>query len=246
MRKHSSKNDEKMSRRETTPGAASEAREATPPPGGTLGIRLRAALEAEILEGRLKPGDKLDEVVLGDRFQVSRTPVREALRGLAATGLVAFQPRQGAIVARPTVGEVVDLFELVAELEGLATRLAVERLDDAGRSRIVEAHEACRETAKGFDPDCYYAMNGVFHRAVRRCARNTILEHEIGSLDKRLSPYRRFITFRPGRTATALREHEAIVESVIAGHAATAAAAMRDHVRILGDDALALAKSLRF
>jgi DNA-binding GntR family transcriptional regulator len=212
----------------------------------TLGIRLRAAIEAEILDGRLKPGDKLDELVLGERFQVSRTPVREALRGLSAAGLVEFQPRQGAIVARPTVGEVVDLFEVVAELEGVAARLAIDRLDEASQRRIIEAHESCREAAGGSDAARYYAMNGLFHEAVRSAAANAVLAHEIASLDKRLSPYRRFITFRPGRTATALREHEAIVEAIIARDGGAAAAAMRDHVRILGEDALALAKSLRF
>ncbi len=212
----------------------------------TLGSRLRAAIESEIVDGRLKPGTKLDEGLLSERFSVSRTPVREALRGLAAVGLVSFQPRQGAIVASPTVGEVVDLFELVAELEGIAARFVAERIDTAGEQRIVEAHDACREAAQGFDPERYYAMNGVFHRAIRDGAANAALATEIESLDKRLSPYRRFITFRTGRTETALREHEAIVEAIVARDASGAAKAMSDHVRILGEDALALAKSLRF
>jgi DNA-binding GntR family transcriptional regulator len=221
-------------------GAATGAAE------GTLAIRLRAAIESEILEGMLKPGTKLDEAALADRFSVSRTPVREALRGLAAVGLVAFRPRQGAIVASPTVGEVVDLFELVAELEAVAARLAVERLDDPQERRIKESHDGCREAARGLDPERYYRMNGVFHSAIREAAGNRMLVQEIEFLDKRLSPYRRFITFRPGRTETALREHEAITEAILRRDAEGAAQAMRSHVRILGEDALALARSLRF
>ena len=213
---------------------------------GTLAARIRAAIESEIVSGALKPGTKLDEVVLGKRFSVSRTPVREALRGLAGVGLVAFQPRQGAIVACPTVGEVVDLFEVVAEMEGVAARLAAEHLDAGLEESIRQAHAACREAAQGFDPERYYERNGVFHAAIRRAACNAVLSSQIESLDKRLSPYRRFITFRPGRTETALREHDAITEAILDRDAASAAQAMRNHVRILGEDALALAKSLRF
>lgn len=217
-----------------------------PGAGGTLAIRLRAAIEVEILEGRLKPGTKLDEAALAVQFSVSRTPVREALRALAAVGLVSFEARQGAIVASPTVGEVVDLFEVVAELEAAAARLAVERLEVVEEHQIREAHDRCREAASGSDPERYYAMNGEFHSAIRHAAGNRVLIQEIELLDKRLSPYRRFITFRPGRTETAIREHEAITESISRRDGEGAAHAMRSHVRILGEDALALAKSLRF
>lgn len=212
----------------------------------SLAVRVRAAIESEIVDGRLKPGTKLDEAQISERLSVSRTPVREALRGLAAVGLVSFQPRRGAIVASPTVGEVINLFELVAELEGFAARLAVERIDAESERLIIDAHDRCREAAQGFDPMRYYAKNGVFHRAIHNGARNEMLSIEIESLDKRLSPYRRFITFRTGRTKTALREHEAIVEAIQARDGPGAALAMSDHVRLLGEDTLALAKSLRF
>jgi DNA-binding GntR family transcriptional regulator len=203
------------------------------------------AIESAIVDGSMRPGTKLDEAMLCAKFAVSRTPVREALRGLAAVGLVSFQPRQGAIVASPTVGEVVELFEVVAELEGVAARLAAERLDGESARRINDAHAACREAAQELDPERYYALNGEFHAAISRAAENAVLVSEIERLDKRLSPYRRFITFRPGRTETALREHEAIAHAVLARDGGAAAEAMRNHVRILGEDALALAKSLR-
>ena len=213
---------------------------------GTLGDSITDELETQIVMGQLAPGEKLDEIALGKAFSVSRTPIREALRALAAKGLVEFRPRIGAIVASPTVGEVMDLFELVAELEGVAARLAAERMTDEAAESIIAAHEACQSTARTLDPDKYYEINGVFHEAIHRAAQNEVLREQTELLNKRLSPYRRFITFRPGRIETALREHEEIYLALVARDADAAAVAMRDHVRVLAEESLALAKSLRF
>ncbi len=201
-----------------------------------------AAIEADILEGRLKPGERLEEVMLSRKYSVSRTPIREALRQLAATRLIDLRPRIGAVVARPTAGEVIDLFELVAELEGVAAALAAERLDAAHLDAITEAHAACQRSAQGNDAEAYYRVNGQFHRAIHAAAHNRVLADEIEVLDKRLAPYRRFITFRPGRTREALREHDAILRAIAERDPARARAAMSEHVRILGDDAIHLVK----
>lgn len=213
---------------------------------GALGRDISADLETQIVEGRLSPGAKLDEVALGQNYGVSRTPVREALRALAAKGLVQFQPRMGAIVAQPTVGEVMDLFEVVAEMEGVAARLACERMDRVDERLIIETHRACQQAASSFDPEMYYQTNGQFHHAIQRAAHNQSLIDQIELMNKRLSPYRRFITFRPGRTETAIREHEAVFEAILARDGDAAASAMRSHVRVLADDSLALSRSLRF
>ncbi|MBU0584417.1 MAG: GntR family transcriptional regulator [Alphaproteobacteria bacterium] len=213
---------------------------------GALGRDISADLETQIVEGRLSPGAKLDEVALGNHYSVSRTPVREALRALAAKGLVEFQPRIGAIVARPTVGEVMDLFEVVAEMEGVAARLACERMEADDKARIVEAYEACQKAASAFDPEEYFSTNGDFHSSIQQASHNSMLIEQIEHLNKRLSPYRRFITFRPGRTQTAMKEHEAVFEALLRGDGETASTSMRSHVRVLAEDSLALSKSLRF
>lgn len=213
---------------------------------GTLGGSITDELETQIVEGRMAPGEKLDEVFLGNYFSVSRTPIREALRALAAKGLVEFRPRIGAIVACPTVGQVIDLFELVAELEGVAARLAAERMTPEAAESIIAAHEACQNAAATLDPHKYYETNGQFHAAIQMAAQNKALMEQTGLLDKRLSPYRRFITFRPGRIETALREHEAIYLAILARDGEAAAIAMRNHVQVLAEESLALAKSLRF
>ena len=221
------------------------AAQPVPGPSPSLVERLVGVIESEILEGRLKPGDRLDELALTRRFEVSRTPIREALRLLSSSRLVELRPRLGATVAQPTAGEVVELFELVAELEGIAARLAAERMDDADLAAIEGAHQACQQAAGGDDAAAYYRINGEFHRTIHKAAKNRVLVEEIGRLDKRLSPYRRFITFRPGRTQAALREHGEILQAIQTRSADRAARAMRDHVRILGEDALVLAKGLR-
>jgi DNA-binding GntR family transcriptional regulator len=212
---------------------------------GALGRDISADIEVQIVEGRLSPGDKLDEVALGQRYGVSRTPVREALRALAATGLVHFQPRIGAIVAQPTVGEVMDLFEVVAEMEGVAARLACERMDEMDEALIVDTHRACQKAASSFDAEQYYRTNGQFHRAIQKAAHNQVLIDQIELMNKRLSPYRRFITLRPGRTETAIQEHEGVFNAVLERNGEAASSAMRRHVRVLAEDTLALSRSLR-
>jgi DNA-binding GntR family transcriptional regulator len=211
----------------------------------TLVEKLTAAIQVDILEGRLRPGDRLEEIALSQKYEVSRTPIREALRQLAATQLVELRPRLGAVVASPTAGEVVDLFELVAELEGMAARLAVERLDDSNLIAIEKAHATCQSAAKGNDAAAYYHVNRTFHSAIHSAAKNLVLLDEIEALDKRLSPYRRFITFRAGRTQTALREHDEILHAIQKRDPAKAGLSMRDHVRILGEDTALLVKGLR-
>ena len=92
--------------------------------------RLRDVIEEEITQGVFRPGDRLDELALARRYRVSRTPVREALLQLGASGLVVSRPRRGTIVAAHSAEEVVEMFEVMAELEGMAGRLAARRAND--------------------------------------------------------------------------------------------------------------------
>lgn len=211
----------------------------------TQAERITAELEAEIVRGDLAPGQKLDEVVIAERYHVSRTPVREALRALAVSGLVVHEPRIGAIVARPTVSSVVELFELVGELEAVAIRLACERMTDFHKASIEAAYQACRQEATSDNAEVYLAANDAFHGAIQDAADNRALKAQIEQLNRRLGPYRRFITFLPERRESAEREHEILAEALFAGEGERAAAAMRDHVKVLAEDSLLLARSLQ-
>src|SRR4029453_2541526 len=89
---------------------------------------LRDEIEQDIVTGRLKPGERLDEQSLAARFAVSRTPIREALMQLASTGLVSLQPRRGAFVASLSFKDVIERFEVMAALEGMCGSLAARRI----------------------------------------------------------------------------------------------------------------------
>ncbi|MBL4907248.1 MAG: GntR family transcriptional regulator, partial [Sneathiella sp.] len=100
-------------------------------------------LEQEIVTGSLKPGTRLDETILADRFGVSRTPVREALTRLAASGLVEIRPRRGAVVATITLKDLMNMFEVMANLEAVCARLAARRITPEEKDELVASHALC-------------------------------------------------------------------------------------------------------
>src|SRR4030088_736492 len=102
----------------------------------TRAEELRLQLADEIVRGALPPGAALDETDIARRFKVSRTPVREALRQLAASGLVETRAHRGAVVARPSIERLTGMFEAMAELEALCAGLAGERMSPAERHRL--------------------------------------------------------------------------------------------------------------
>lgn len=210
----------------------------------TRAVELSFALEAAILSGDLKPGDRLDEVRLAERYKVSRTPIREALKHLAASGLVDLRPRQGALVARPTVAGLIDMFETMAVLEGACVGLAARRHTSADRTAILAAHEACLGATAAEDPDLFYRRNNDFHDALWRGAHNAFLSDQALALRKRLEPYRRQITFHPGRMALSNDEHARIMEAVFRMDADGAERLMRTHLDTLRDDVTTLVNTV--
>lgn len=196
---------------------------------------LRQRLEREIFSGALIPGERLDESGLARRFGVSRTPVREALLQLASAGLIEMRPRQGAVVAIITVQQLLQMFEVMAEMEALCARYAARRMGPAERQALERAHKACIDLARRRDPERYYEANRLFHEVVYAGTRNAYLEETTRALRNRLSGYRRFQLNQPGRVANSLAEHAAVVAAILAGDAEQAATAMRAHVAVQGE-----------
>ncbi|WP_342358921.1 GntR family transcriptional regulator [Terrarubrum flagellatum] len=197
--------------------------------------RLRDALEDEILTGGLPPGARLDEASLAARFGVSRTPIREALMQLTAAGLVASQPRRGATVAIVAPNKLVEMFDVMAELEGMAVRLAARRHDDADLANIREALEACAEAAASGDADAYYYQNERFHHALYAASHHGFLIEQCVALHRRLKPYRRLQLRVRQRMATSLAEHRMIADAIAAFDGAQAEKAAREHVAVQGE-----------
>jgi DNA-binding GntR family transcriptional regulator len=198
-----------------------------------IASRLRDVLEQEIATGALPPGARLDEAGLAARLGASRTPVREALRLLAASGLVEVRTRRGAVVVSPGAERLYEMFEVMAELEAMCGRLAARRLDGAGLAALLAAHEACR-SALG-DTDAYYAANETFHQAIYAACGSGFLAEQALALQKRLRPYRRLQLRVGARASRSFAEHGEVVAAIAAGDGQAAAEALRRHVVVQGE-----------
>jgi len=197
--------------------------------------RLRDEIENGIISNDFAPGERLDEVQLATRFGVSRTPVREALMQLNAIGLVEIRPRRGAIVIDPGPHRIFEMFEVMAEIEGMAGSLAARRLMDADRAAILAAHDDCKRSSSAGDSDAYYYDNERFHRAIYTASHNDFLAEQCIALHRRLQPYRRLQLRVRNRVATSFSEHDAVVEALFAGDAERARTLLRQHVSIQGE-----------
>jgi DNA-binding GntR family transcriptional regulator len=196
---------------------------------------LAERLEEDIVSGRLAPGERLDEVSLATSFGVSRTPVREALQRLASSGLVELRPRRGAIVTQISIGRMVEMFEVMAELEGMCGRLAARRMTTAEHAALNAALAECRRTAAAGDADAYYYENQRFHHVIYDGSHNRFLAEQAHALHRRLEPYRRLQLRVRSRLPASLSEHERVVEMLLAGNADGAERALKAHVTIQGE-----------
>ena len=195
---------------------------------------VRETLEQMIVTGDLADGERLDEVTLAERFGCSRTPLREAFQALAASGLVQLIPRRGAFVRHPGLEEMVEMFEVMAELEALCGRLAARRVTPALLAALQATVAACEAAVARDDHDLYYAENERFHLLLYEAAGNGFLAAEAGRLHRRLKPYRRLQLRVRGRMDQSLAEHRAVLSALQDGRAEAAAETLRDHVAVQG------------
>ncbi|MEM0943845.1 MAG: GntR family transcriptional regulator [Pseudomonadota bacterium] len=205
---------------------------------------LRNALEVEIVEGRLTPGTHLDETSLAERFSVSRTPIREALLGLESSGLVELRPRRGAFVRRVGLTELVEMFEVMAEIEVTCGRFACRRMTRPQEVALLDCLRTCEAAAMTGDVAEYYAQNELFHAAIYAAAGNRFLESQALALQGRLKPFRRHQLYARGRLAQSRDEHRDIVAAIQAGNETRTAEALRAHITVQGEKFLALAATL--
>jgi DNA-binding GntR family transcriptional regulator len=219
---------------------ASEAVTASALNTQTLAARVCTRLEAEIVAGVLEPGARLDEQETAERFGVSRTPVREAFRLLAANALVRLNGRRGAVVRQLKAPELIEMFQVMAELEGLAARLAARRARVSEIAQLQHHHTRLEDAAAKGDSDVFYAVNYDFHETIYDMGRNVFLAVQARQLRKQVAAYRRRVTNAPNRIANTVREHEAVIHAIAARDAEGAHQAMRDHVNLLADDLLDL------
>lgn len=192
-------------------------------------IRLR--IESAIATGELEPGDAIDDAALASQHKVSRTPVREALLQLQAQGILSSTPRGGYIVAKMNLQQLLSLWELLAELEGVAVRLACERMTNEEIKALVKQHRSSQKLAKADDMEGWQEANLKFHEIIYEGARNPFLRQEVMRIRSRTGAYRRHAFGALGRITASYAQHEKILDALDKRDATAAVAFMTDHMR---------------
>ena len=205
-------------------------------PRRTRTEELRLRLSDNIVRGQLAPGAALDETELARRFSVSRTPVREAIRMLAASGLVEVRAHRAAVVARPTHEHLIGMFEVMAELESLCAGYAADRMRGAERRALEDAHEKLRVLIQRGDPQRYYEVNEAFHAAIYAGAHNSYLAELTLATRGRVQPFRRAQFRNLGRLAKSHAEHDRVVQAILRGERVLAAQNMYAHIIKVRDE----------
>jgi DNA-binding GntR family transcriptional regulator len=188
-------------------------------------------IRAMLLDGEIPPGARIPERDLCDRLQISRTPLREALKVLAAEGLVQLLPNRGSRAARLTDKDMRDLFEVCQGLEALAGELACERITDAEIAKVAAAHAAMAQYYHDGDLIQYYRCNREIHEAIVAAAANPVLSGLYNSVTARIRRARYVTPMTPDRWALALQEHEAILNALRRRDAVGLAHILRAHLR---------------
>jgi len=210
----------------------------------TLAEELRLQLADEIVRGALTPGSALDETELARRFNVSRTPVREAIRQLAASGLVDARAHRGAVVAQPDQGRLAGMFEAMAELEALCAGLAAERMTTSERRALEAVHEELRVLIQVGDPQRFHEGNEAFHGAIYAGAHNDYFAEITIATRARVQPFRRAQFRNLGRLAKSHAEHDQVVAAILRGERTRAAGAMHAHIMTVREEYGLYAESL--
>lgn len=178
----------------------------------SLHQELVGRLQQLIINGDLPPGDKVPEKALCAQFDVSRTPLREALKVLASDGLVRLEPNRGAWVTPVTIAEVDEVFPVLGALEALSGELACKAITADEIGTVRDLHDRMIQSYAARDLNAYFALNQQIHRAILLAARNDTLTSSCQALSLRMQRARYLANMTEGRWAQAVQEHEDILK----------------------------------
>ncbi len=196
----------------------------------SLHQEVASTLRGEIFAGTLAPGSFIDEVALCERLEISRTPLREALKVLTAEGLMRHEPRRGCFVNEVTEQDLDDIFPVIALLEGRCAYEAARNASDADLQELGALHDRLQGHAKAGRITDYYATNFAIHEAIILLANNRWLSQSIADLRKILKLSRLQSLGAPGRLAQSLSEHMTVFAALKSRDSEGAEAAMRTHL----------------
>ncbi|MEM6383146.1 MAG: GntR family transcriptional regulator [Pseudomonadota bacterium] len=197
--------------------------------------QLLEIMRARIIRGELPPGSRIIERALCEEMNISRTPLREALKLLELDGLVDLTQNRGARVSTFTAEEALNLFEVLAGLEGLAAELAVTRIDEASLETLERLHDQMQRCFDTGDKDGYFDLNSTIHSRIIEASGNPVLAHTQRALMLRAKRGRYMAIVDPDRWEQALGEHDALMNAFRQGDAQTAGRIWRTHLMHTGE-----------
>jgi DNA-binding GntR family transcriptional regulator len=202
----------------------------SPVRGTSLHDEVATRLRAMLFARQLAPGEWIDEKALAANWQISRTPLREALKVLAAEGLVELVPQRGCRVVELSDDDADQLFPVMALLEGRCAHEATRNATPADLAQLRRLHDELERHAAAADRDGYYRANHEFHTLVQRLARNRWLDRATGDLRQFLRLMRGRQLKLPGRMGDSINEHRVLIAAMLAGDAERAERSMHDHL----------------
>lgn len=192
--------------------------------------RLLSELREMIARGELKAGEKIPERELCERFQVSRTPLREALKVLAIEGFVKLKPNRGSVIAELTLAELSEAFPIIAIVEELAGELACKNMPDSEIAIVRGLHDEMAKYYELREIKPYFDLNQRIHEAIQTGARNDALFGIYRNIEARVRCARLFVNVSENRWAEAMAEHEIIIRALEARDAPALSQILKKHV----------------
>jgi DNA-binding GntR family transcriptional regulator len=199
-------------------------------PRAALHEQVALRLRQMLVENRLAPGAKLNERELSEVLNVSRTPLREAIKMLAAEGLVELLPNRGAIALQLTEADVRNTFEVMAGLEGQSGELAAARISDAELAEIRALHFEMMASYTRRDLPAYYRLNAAIHDAINAAAKNPVLSVTYRQINARLQALRFKSNQDEEKWASAVHEHAQMIDALAARDASAMRAVLVAHL----------------
>jgi DNA-binding GntR family transcriptional regulator len=183
-------------------------------PRASLHEQVAYRLRELLVEGHIAPGAKLNERELAERLNVSRTPLREAIKMLAAEGLVELLPNRGAVAVSLSEQDVLDTFEVMAGLEGMSGELAAQRISDAELLEIKALHYEMLAAHTRHDLSGYYRLNAQIHQAINQAAKNPVLQTTYTQVNARLQALRFRSNQDEAKWKSAVDEHGQMIDAL--------------------------------
>ncbi len=202
--------------------------------------QVAARLRAQLIEGQIAPGAKLNERVLCERLQVSRTPLREAIKLLAHEGLVDLLPNRGAVAVKLGEADIGHTFEVLAALEAQSGRLAAQRITAAQLTELRAKHHEMLAAYERRDLSAYYRLNAAIHAGINEAAANPVLTDSYARINARVQSLRFRTNQDEASWRLAVQEHHTMIDALSAGDGAALGQVLAEHLLHKRDTVLAL------